>query len=136
MHARERFRRRGGIQSVWDFADPDHAGVGTVPYPRTPNLPASVIRVQKNPIAVRDGNFVLEEGQCGQNGALTRCPERPYDPERQVSRQRSLIVAGHRAGWSLPRHPVSRDRQLCPPASTGFASLSVIATSSGRPHHT
>lgn len=81
MRAREGFRRRGGIQSVWDFADPDHAGIGTVPYVRTPNLPASVIRVQKNPIAVQDGNFVLEEGQCSQSGALTRCPEKPYDPE-------------------------------------------------------
>ncbi|MFE7046084.1 hypothetical protein [Streptomyces atratus] len=37
--------------------------------------------MQKNPIAVQDGNFVLEEGQCSQNGALTRCPEKPYDPE-------------------------------------------------------
>lgn len=80
MRAREGFRRRGGIQSVWDFADPDHAGIGTVPYVRTPNLPASVIRVQKNPIAVRDGNFALEEGRCSPGGALTRCPERPYDP--------------------------------------------------------
>lgn len=47
MRAREGFRRCGGVQSVWDFADPDHAGIGTVPYVRTPNLPASVIRVQK-----------------------------------------------------------------------------------------
>lgn len=64
MPAREGFRRRSGIQSVWDFADPDHACIGAVPYVRTPNLPASVIRVQKNPVAVQDGNFVLEEGQC------------------------------------------------------------------------
>ncbi|MEW1695690.1 hypothetical protein [Streptomyces sp. NPDC091278] len=81
MSAREGSRRRGGIQSVWDFADPDHAGIGTVPYVRTPNLPASVIRVQRNPIAVQDGNFVLEEGKCSPSGALTRCPEKPYDPE-------------------------------------------------------
>ncbi|TXS50156.1 hypothetical protein [Streptomyces sp. t39] len=81
MRAREGFRRRGKIQSVWDFADPDHAGIGTVPYVRTPNLPASVIRVQKNPIAIRDGNFVLQEGQCTQSGAITRCPNKPYDPE-------------------------------------------------------
>ncbi|MFJ9683601.1 hypothetical protein ACIRP2_37055 [Streptomyces sp. NPDC101194] len=72
MRARERFRRRGGIQSVWDFADPEHTGIGRVPYVRTPNLPASVIRVQKNPIAIRDGNFALEEGQCSPSGTLDR----------------------------------------------------------------
>jgi hypothetical protein len=85
MRAREGFRRRSGIQSVWDFADPDHTGIGAVPYVRTPNLPASVIRVQKNPIAVRDGNFVLQEGQCSPGGALTRCPDRPYDPENPTA---------------------------------------------------
>ncbi|WP_399559243.1 hypothetical protein OH809_44905 (plasmid) [Streptomyces sp. NBC_00873] len=103
MRAREGFRRRGGIQSVWDFADPDHAGIGTVPYVRTPNLPASVIRVQKNPIPVRDGNFVLEEGQCSQSGALTRCPERPYDPENPTD-------AGYCGGWHrvlVPSHQSS-----------------------------
>ncbi|OEJ43586.1 hypothetical protein AR457_05225 [Streptomyces agglomeratus] len=102
MRAREGFRRRGGIQSVWDFADPDHAGIGTVPYVRTPNLPASVIRVQKNPIAVQDGNFVLEEGQCSQNGALTRCPEKPYDPENPTD-------AGYcGAGTASSCPPISR----------------------------
>lgn len=103
MRAREGFRRRAGIQSVWDFADPDHAGIGTVPYVRTPNLPASVIRVQKNPIAVQDGNFVLEEGQCNQNGALTRCPEKPYDPE-------SPTDTGYCGGWHrvlVPAHQSS-----------------------------
>lgn len=103
MRAREVFRRRGGIQSVWDFADPDHAGIGTVPYVRTPNLPASVIRVQKNPIAVQDGNFVLEEGQCSQNGSLTRCPEKPYDPENPTD-------AGYCGGWHrvlMPAHQSS-----------------------------
>ena len=103
MRAREGFRRRGGIQSVWDFADPDDAGIGTVPYVRTPNLPASVIRVQKNPVAVQDGNFVLEEGQCSQNGALTRCPEKPYDPENPTD-------AGCCGGWHrvlVPAHQSS-----------------------------
>ncbi|POX55339.1 hypothetical protein C3489_11215 [Streptomyces sp. Ru71] len=74
MRVREGFRRRGGIQSVWDFTDPDHSGIGAVPYVRTPNLPASVIRVQENPIAIRDGNFVVEEGQCSPRGAIARCP--------------------------------------------------------------
>jgi hypothetical protein len=92
IRAREMFRHRGGIQSVWDFADPDHAGIGTVPYVRTPNLPASVIRVQKNPITVQDGNFVLEEDQCSQNGALTRCPYKPYDPENPTD-------TGYCGGW-------------------------------------
>ncbi|MEV8426223.1 hypothetical protein [Streptomyces niveus] len=92
MRAREGFRRRGGIQSLWDFADPDHAGIGAAPYVRTPNLPASVIRVQKNPIVVQDGNFVLEEGQCGQNGTLTRSPEKPYDPENPTN-------TGYCGGW-------------------------------------
>ncbi|MFH9674939.1 hypothetical protein ACH4L5_22100 [Streptomyces sp. NPDC017405] len=65
MRAREGFRRRGGIQSVWDFADPDHAGIGTVPYVRTPNLPASVIRVQKNPIAVQEHQSSTFTGEGG-----------------------------------------------------------------------
>ncbi|MGW6574035.1 hypothetical protein ACWGAN_17885 [Streptomyces sp. NPDC054945] len=102
IRAREGFRRRDGIRSVWDFADPDHAAVGTVPYVRTPNLPASVIRVQKNPIAVQDGNFVLEEGQCNPNGALTRCPEKPYDPENPTDagycgRWHRLLVPAHQS---------------------------------------
>lgn len=80
MRLREGHRRRAGLISVWDFTDPDHAGIGRVPYVRTPNLPASVIRVQKNPIAVRDGNFVLEEGRCTPGGSIVRCPEKPYDP--------------------------------------------------------
>ncbi|MFB7340434.1 hypothetical protein ACFCZ6_10275 [Streptomyces hydrogenans] len=103
MRSREGFRRRGGIQSVWDFADPDHAGIGTVPYVRTPNLPASVIRVQKNPIPVRDGNFVLEEGKCSPSGTLTRCPERPYDPENPTD-------TGYCGGWHrvlVPAHQSS-----------------------------
>ncbi|MFJ5788196.1 hypothetical protein [Streptomyces hydrogenans] len=103
MRAREGFRRRSGIQSVWDFADPGHAGIGTVPYVRTPNLPASVIRVQKNPIAIRDGNFVLEEGQCSPAGALTRCPHKPYDPENPTD-------AGYCGGWHrllVPAHQSS-----------------------------
>lgn len=103
MRAREGFRRRSGIQSIWDFADPDHAGIGRVPYVRTPNLPASVIRVQKNPIAIRDGNFVLEEGQCSPSGALDRCPDRPYDPENPTA-------TGYCGGWHrllVPAHQSS-----------------------------
>ncbi|MEV8101103.1 hypothetical protein [Streptomyces sp. NPDC088135] len=103
MRAREGFRRRDGIQSVWDFADPDHTGIGTVPYVRTPNLPASVIRVQKNPIAIRDGNYVLEEGHCTQSGALDRCPEKPYDPENPTA-------TGYCGGWHrilVPAHQSS-----------------------------
>jgi hypothetical protein len=103
MRAREGVRRRGGIQSVWDFADPDHTGIGTVPYVRTPNLPASVIRVQKNPIAVQDGNFILEEGQCTQSGTLTRCPDKPYDPENPTD-------TGYCGGWHrllVPAHQSS-----------------------------
>ncbi|MFH8612077.1 hypothetical protein ACH4D5_31800 [Streptomyces sp. NPDC018029] len=103
MRAREGFRRRAGIQSVWDFAGPDHAGIGTVPYVRTPNLPASVIRVQRNPIAVQDGNFVLEEGQCSPNGTLTRCPAKPYDPENPTD-------TGYCGGWHrvlVPAHQSS-----------------------------
>ncbi|MEU5069114.1 hypothetical protein AB0G95_34305 [Streptomyces virginiae] len=103
MRAREGFRRRGGIQSVWDFADPDHVCIGTVPYVRTPNLPASVIRVQRNPIAVQDGNFVLEEGRCNQSGALTRCPDKPYDPENPTD-------TGYCGGWHrvlVPGHQSS-----------------------------
>jgi hypothetical protein len=92
MSRREGFRRRGGIRSVWDFTDPDHPGVGTVPYVRTPNLPASVIRVQKNPIAVRDGNYALEEGHCSPSGRLTRCPDRPYDPANPTD-------TGYCKGW-------------------------------------
>ncbi|MGW4786152.1 hypothetical protein [Streptomyces sp. NPDC004230] len=85
MRLREGFRRRANIRSVWDFADPDHDGVGRVPYVRTPNLPASVIRVQKNPIQVRDGNFVLEEGHCSPGGAIVRCPEKAYDPANPIA---------------------------------------------------
>lgn len=85
IRRREGFRRRAGVRSVWDFTDPDHAGIGTVPYVRTPNLPASVIRVQKNPIEVRDGNFVLEEGRCSPGGTIARCPEKPYDPTNPLA---------------------------------------------------
>jgi hypothetical protein len=103
MRAREGFRRRGGIQSVWDFTDPDHSGIGTVPYVRTPNLPASVIRVQKNPIAIRDGNFVVEEGHCSPKGSITRCPDKPYDPENPTE-------AGYCGGWHRILVPVHQSR--------------------------
>ncbi|MFJ8092056.1 hypothetical protein [Streptomyces griseofuscus] len=58
--------------------------------------------MQKNPIAVRDGNFVLEEGQCGQNGALTRRPEKLYEPENPTD--------GYCGGWPrvlVPAHQSS-----------------------------
>ncbi|MGW9238029.1 hypothetical protein ACWGRL_04725 [[Kitasatospora] papulosa] len=103
MRAREGFRRRSGVQSVWDFVDPDHAGVGTVPYVRTPDLPASVIRVQKNPIEIRDGNFVIEEGRCNQSGAVTRCPDKPYDPLNPTD-------AGYCGGWHRLLVPVHQAR--------------------------
>ncbi|MFG2641626.1 hypothetical protein ACGFYP_11735 [Streptomyces sp. NPDC048370] len=113
MRAREGFRRRGGIRSVWDFADPDHAGIGTVPYVRTPNLPASVIRVQKNPIPVRDGNFVLEEDRCKQDGKLTRCPLKPFDPENPTD-------AGYCGGWHRVLVPVHQSS-----AFTGESGLTL-----------
>jgi hypothetical protein len=103
MSRREGFRRRGGIRSVWDFTDPDHPGVGAVPYVRTPNLPASVIRVQKNPIAVRDGNFVIEEGHCSPSGTITRCPDKPYDPENPTD-------TGYCSGWHRILVPVHQSR--------------------------
>lgn len=103
MRSREGARRRGGIRSVWDFADPDHPGVGTVPYVRTPNLPASVIRVQKNPIPVRDGNFVVEEGQCSPRGAITRCPYKPYDPNNPTD-------AGYCGDWHRVLVPIHQSR--------------------------
>ncbi|MFE7484690.1 hypothetical protein [Streptomyces sp. NPDC057552] len=92
MRAREGARRRRGIQSVWDFADPNRTGIGRVPYVRTPDLPASVIRVQKNPIEIREGNFVLEEGHCTPSGALDRCPKKPYDPKNPTA-------TGYCGGW-------------------------------------
>uniref|UniRef100_A0AAU3H389 Uncharacterized protein n=1 Tax=Streptomyces sp. NBC_01401 TaxID=2903854 RepID=A0AAU3H389_9ACTN len=113
MRAREGFRRRGGIRSAWDFASPDHAGVGIVPYVRTPDLPASVIRVQKNPIQIRDGNFVLEEGRCSPSGALDRCPEIAYDPENPTATgycggwHRVLVPAHLSSGFARPDGPVN-----------------------------
>ncbi|MEU6768567.1 hypothetical protein ABZ916_39415 [Streptomyces sp. NPDC046853] len=85
MLQRESFRRRSNIRSVWDFANPDHAGIGTVPYVRTPDLPASVIRVQKNPIEVRDGNYVVDEGHCTPAGSIPRCPFKPFDPDNPIA---------------------------------------------------
>ncbi|MFD4795979.1 hypothetical protein [Streptomyces anulatus] len=109
MRSREGFRRRGGIQSVWDFADPDHTGIGRVPYVRTPDLPASVIRVQKNPIEIREGNFVLEEGHCNPSGALDRCPNKPYDPKNPTANaycgewHRVLVPAHQSSSYAVER---------------------------------
>ena len=113
MRAREGFRRRANIRSVWDFADPDHNGIGAVPYVRTPNLPASVIRVQKNPIAVQDGNFVLEEGLCTPRGSLTRCPEKPYDPANPLADaycgdwHRILVPAHQSSAYDSDKPPLT-----------------------------
>ncbi|MES4886178.1 hypothetical protein ABVB69_37680 [Streptomyces sp. NPDC000349] len=103
MRSREAARRRGRIRSVWDFADPDHPGVGMVPYVRTPNLPASVIRVQRNPIPVRDGNFVIEEGQCSARGSITRCPFKPYDPNNPTD-------TGYCGDWHRVLVPIHQSR--------------------------
>ena len=80
--SRDAHRRRAGFTRIWDFVDPDHPGIGAVPYIRTPNLPASVIRVRKTALEIRDGNYVAEEGWCTPEGTFARCPEKPYDPER------------------------------------------------------
>lgn len=80
--SRDGHRKRAGFTRIWDFVDPDHPGIGAVPYVRTPNLPASVIRAQKRALEVRDGNYVIEEGWCNPEGTFARCPEKPYDPEK------------------------------------------------------
>ncbi|MGW3304501.1 hypothetical protein AMK23_35570 [Streptomyces sp. CB02130] len=109
MRTRERFRRNGGIRSVWDFADPDHSCIGRVPYLRTPDLPASVIRVQKNPIEIREGNFVVEEGHCTPSGALDRCPNKLYDPENPTATgycgdwHRVLVPAHQSSSYAVNR---------------------------------
>lgn len=79
---RDTHRKRAGFTRIWDFVDPDHPGIGAVPYIRTPNLPAPVIRRQKNALEIRDGNYVVEEGWCTPEGTFVRCPEKPYNPER------------------------------------------------------
>ncbi|MEU6543945.1 hypothetical protein [Streptomyces sp. NPDC046859] len=79
--SRDAHRKRAGFTRIWDFVDPDHPGIGAVPYIRTPNLPAPVIRAQKRALEVRDGNFVVEEGWCTPEGTFARCPEKPYDSE-------------------------------------------------------
>ena len=119
MRAREGFRRRSGIRSVWDFADPEHAGIGTVPYVRTPNLPASVIRVQKNPIAIRDGSFVLEEGHCSQSGALDRCPEIAYDPLNPTA-------IGYCGGWHRVLVPAHRSSSYALPGAQALTLTQFI----------
>ncbi|WP_420032298.1 hypothetical protein ACN2WE_05395 [Streptomyces sp. cg28] len=114
MRLREGFRRRSNVRSVWDFANPDHAGIGTVPYVRTPDLPASVIRVQKNPIEVRDGNYVVEEGHCTPGGSITRCPDKPFDPDNP-------IADAYCHGWHrilVPEHQSSTASDTGKPALT------------------
>ncbi|MGW5582831.1 hypothetical protein [Streptomyces sp. NPDC003857] len=80
--SRDAHRKRAGFTRIWDFVDPDHPGIGAVPYVRTPNLPASIIRRQKGALEIRDGNYVVEEGWCTPEGTFARCPEKPYDPEK------------------------------------------------------
>lgn len=80
--SRDAHRKRAGFTRIWDFVDPDHPGIGAVPYIRTPSLPASVIRVQKSALEIRDGNYVVEEGWCTPEGTFVRCPEKPYNPEK------------------------------------------------------
>ncbi|MFI6416578.1 hypothetical protein ACIBG6_03950 [Streptomyces sp. NPDC050842] len=53
------------------------------------------------PFNVRNPDRV--EGQCSQNGALTRCPEKPYAPENPTD-------AGYCGGWHrvlVPAHQSS-----------------------------
>lgn len=80
--SRDAHRKRAGFTRIWDFVNPDHPGIGAVPYIRTPDLPASVIRAQKSALEIRDGNYVVQEGWCTPEGTFARCPEKPYDPER------------------------------------------------------
>ncbi|HEY6115285.1 MAG TPA: hypothetical protein VI172_04935 [Candidatus Dormibacteraeota bacterium] len=80
--SRDGHRKRAGFTRIWDFVDPDHPGIGAVPYIRTPNLPAPVIRQQKSALEIRDGNYVVEEGWCTPEGTFVRCPEKPYNPEK------------------------------------------------------
>ncbi|MER7000850.1 MobF family relaxase [Streptomyces sp. NPDC000410] len=139
MRAREGFRRRGGVQSVWNFADPEHAGIGTVPYVRTPNLSASVIRVQKNPIAVQDGNFVLEEGQCSQTA-------RSRGARRSPTIRRTPPTPGTAgAGTASSCPPISRapsqGKAVCPLPGSSWklrpvsgSRSSGTATTAGSPH--
>jgi len=78
--SRDGHRKRAGFTRIWDFVDPDHPGIGAVPYIRTPNLPAPIIRRQKNALEIRDGNYVVEDGWCTPEGTFVRCPEKPYNP--------------------------------------------------------
>lgn len=80
--SRDAHRKRAGFTRIWDFVDPDHPGIGAVPYIRTPNLPAPVIRRQKSALEIRDGNYVVEEGWCTPEGTFVRCPEKPFNPEK------------------------------------------------------
>jgi hypothetical protein len=80
--SRDAHRKRAGFTRIWDFVDPDHPGIGAVPYIRTPDLPAPVIRSQKSALEIRDGNYVVEEGWCTPEGTFVRCPEKPFNPER------------------------------------------------------
>lgn len=99
--SRDAHRKRAGFTRIWDFIDPDHPGIGAVPYIRTPNLPASVIRVQKSALEIRDGNYVVEEGWCTPEGTFVRCPEKPYDPEKPndayCGRHHLVVVPEHQS---------------------------------------
>lgn len=98
---RDSHRRRAGFSRIWDFVDPDHPGIGAVPYIRTPNLPAPVIRAQKRALEIRDGNYVVEEGWCTPEGSFARCPEKPFDPEKPndayCGRHHLVVVPEHQS---------------------------------------
>jgi hypothetical protein len=99
--SRDAHRKRAGFTRIWDFVDPDHPGIGAVPYIRTPNLPAPVIRKQKNALEIRDGNYVVEEGRCTPEGTFVRCPEKPYNPEKPndayCGRHHLVVVPEHQS---------------------------------------
>lgn len=117
--SRDAHRKRAGFTRIWDFVDPDHPGIGAVPYIRTPDLPAPVIRAQKSALEIRDGNYVVEEGWCTPEGTFVRCPEKPYNPEKPhdayCGRHHLVVVPEHqssaayesdRATLTLPRFVV------------------------------
>jgi hypothetical protein len=99
--SRDAHRKRAGFTRIWDFVDPDHPGIGAVPYIRTPNLPAPVIRAHKSALEIRDGNYVVEEGWCTPEGTFVRCPEKPYNPEKPndayCGRHHLVVVPEHQS---------------------------------------
>ncbi|NLG55647.1 MAG: hypothetical protein GX542_08365 [Rhodococcus sp.] len=99
--SRDAHRKHAGFTRIWDFVDPDHPGIGAVPYIRTPDLPAPVIRAQKSALEIRDGNYVVEEGWCTPEGTFVRCPETPYNPEKPndayCGRHHLVVIPEHQS---------------------------------------